>query len=106
VSNEALLQVGDPTSKTKYTINGTPCYWVPPLKPLGTEIIADGTISCLHDQRSFVVMRQDVEMVTSPWPGFQNDLVTVRVIMRFGFAWPYEKAVVMVTGTLPTIPGS
>lgn len=51
-------------------------------------------------------MRQDVEMVTSPWPGFQNDLVTVRAIIRFGFAWPYEKAVVMVTDTLPTIPGS
>lgn len=33
VSNEALLQVGDPTSKTKFQANGTPMFWLPPVNP-------------------------------------------------------------------------
>jgi hypothetical protein len=63
-------------------------------------------IYAIHDARSFVVMRQDVDLVTSPWPGFSNDLVTVRAIMRVGFGWPFEKAVVQITGTLPAVLGS
>jgi hypothetical protein len=44
-------------------------------------------------------------LATTPWPGVQNDLITVRAIMRGGFGWPYERAVVQITGTLPPVPG-
>jgi HK97 family phage major capsid protein len=94
-SNRTLLQA-DPTSKTKYQVDGTPLYWVP------EGVIDDGTIWALDQSKALVVMRQDVELITTPFgSGFNNDLVSIRAILRAGFAWPHEAAVVKITGTVP-----
>ncbi len=94
ISNETLLQA-DPTSKTKYQVNGTPLYWTL------EGVIPDGQIwaLCADPPKAFVVMRQDVELITSPWPYFSDDCLALRAVLRFGFAWPHAAAVVRITGT-------
>ncbi len=91
ISNETLLQA-DPTQRTKYLINGTPLYWVL------EGVIEDGVIWCLcadgPNPKAFVVQRQDVELVTSPWPYFSDDCIALRAVLRYGFAWPHAAAVV------------
>ena len=63
ISNETLLQA-DPTQRTKYTVNGTPLFWVL------DGVIPDGLIWALcadgPNPKAFVVQRQDVELITSP----------------------------------------
>lgn len=98
VSNINMLQA-DPTQRTKYQVNGTPLHWVP------DGVIADGDIWALcsdpANPRAFVVQRQDVELITSPWPYFDSDCIALRAILRYGFAWPQPEAVVKIAGMMP-----
>jgi HK97 family phage major capsid protein len=98
ISNETLLQA-DPTQRTKYQINGTPLYWTL------ESVIPDGTIwaRCATgaNPKAFVVQRQDVELITSPWPFFTNDCLALRATLRYAYAWPHPQAVVKIVGVMP-----
>jgi len=98
-SNEPLLQpnpaAADPnTGLPKYSINNTPLYWTL------ESVIPDGTVWAIDRKKVFTVLRQDVELVTSPWPFFTSDCVAVRAIMRVGFGFPHAASIVEINDSI------
>jgi hypothetical protein len=81
-----------PRQVPRYFINGTPAYWTL------EGVIPDGTIYALHDRYSFVVVRQDYELVISPWPMFAKDMLLLRFVFRATFAWPKPESIVQING--------
>ncbi|BBX70098.1 phage major capsid protein [Mycolicibacterium psychrotolerans] len=89
-SNVPLLS-SDPTQPTRRQILGAPLW------PLPSEVIADGTVWGLDRDKSFVVLRSDttVEVDTSYF--FGSDCTAVRSVVRIGFGWPHQEAVVKIS---------
>jgi Phage capsid family len=81
-----------PRQVPRYFINGTPAFWTL------EGVIPDGVIYALHDRYSFVVVRQDYELVISPWPLFGKDMLLLRFVFRATFAWPKPSAIVQING--------
>ncbi|OBJ24257.1 hypothetical protein A5623_00425 [Mycobacterium colombiense] len=48
----------------------------------------------------YVVIREDIELVTSPWPYFTSDSLAVRGIIRLGFGFPHAASIVKIAGAL------
>ncbi|MCB1288291.1 MAG: phage major capsid protein [Mycobacterium sp.] len=91
-SNQPLLSpTGDATSATKRQILGVPLYTVP------DGVVEDGTIWALDRSRSFVVMRQDVQLEVDRSVYFASDSVGIRAIIRVGFGFPTEPAICKIT---------
>jgi hypothetical protein len=89
-----------PRQTPRYYINGVPAY-----RTL-EGVIEDGVIWAVHDRFSFVVVRQDYELIVSPWPMFANDMLLLRFVFRVGFGWPKPESLVQIVGTLPDFDGS
>jgi HK97 family phage major capsid protein len=91
-SNEPLLSVdGDVGQGLQRTLLGLPIYST----PAGT--IADGLVWLLpRDNRAFVVIREDVEVLVSPYPFFTSDSYAVRTVMRLNFAFTHPAAIAKV----------
>jgi Phage capsid family len=89
-----------PRQVPRFFVNGTPAYWTL------EGVIPDGVIYAIHDRYSFIVVRQDYELIVSPWPMFANDMLLLRFVFRCDFAWPKPQSIVQITGTLPDFDGS
>ena len=87
-SNEPLLQA-DSTKPAQRLIAGVPLLTSP-------DAPADGTVWGIPKPLAFVVLRKDVEVVVDSSAFFTSDRVAVRVVMRVGFAFPHEAALVKV----------
>lgn len=86
-SNEPLLQP-DPTLPTRRQILGIPVHWSP--------AVDEGAVWGISAARTYVVLRQDVELVVDESRYFERDSVGIRATMRIGFGFPHPQAVVRV----------
>ncbi len=96
VSNRPLLasSPGDVQNPTVRTIFGVPLYAVPE----GT--IEDGIVWAFGNEKVFTVMREDISVIATPFgPGFGADSVTIRGVMRLGFGFPQQDAVVQISAS-------
>jgi hypothetical protein len=84
-----------PRQQAKYLINGTPAYWTL------EGVVEDGTIWAIDNRYSFVVVREDYELIVSPWPMFTADMLVLRFVFRATFAWPKPESIVQISGALP-----
>ncbi|UXA15649.1 hypothetical protein KXD97_00165 [Mycobacterium sp. SMC-8] len=57
---------------------------------------AQGTAWLIPRDRVFVVLRNDPEVVSDPSPFFSSYRTAIRAVLRVGFAFPHEAAVVRV----------
>ncbi len=90
-SNVPLLsQAGDGTAATRRQILGVPLW------PLPAGVIADGIVWAIDQAKSFVVIRQDVQLEIDRSVYFGSDSIAVRSIVRVGYGWPHEEAVVQI----------
>ncbi len=88
-SNEPLLQP-DPTQPTRRTILGVPLISVP------DTVVANNVVWAVDRSRSFVVLRQDVDLVVDASRYFESDRLGIRATLRVDFGWPHEEAVVKI----------
>ncbi|QEN15931.1 phage major capsid protein [Mycolicibacterium sp. ELW1] len=89
-SNVPLLS-SDPTQPTRRQILGAGLW------PLPDGVITDGTVWALDQSKSFVVLRSDVQLEVDRSFYFGDDATAVRSVVRVGFGWPHEEAVVKIT---------
>ena len=87
-SNRPLLGV-DPTQPTRRVVAGVPL--------LVSPHVTAGTVWGLPQARVVVVIREPAEIETDSSPFFTSDRVAVRAILRVGFGFPHEAAVVKIT---------
>ena len=91
-SNQPLLSgTGDATSPTKRQILGVPLHVVP------DGVVADGTIWAVDQAKTFVVLRQDVQLEVDRSVFFASDSLGIRAAIRVGFGFPHEQAVAKIT---------
>ncbi len=90
-SNVPLLsQAGDGTAATKRQILGVNLW------PLPAGVIADGVVWALDAAKTFVVLRQDAQVEVDRSVFFGSDSLGVRSVLRVGFGWPHQEAVVQI----------
>lgn len=94
-SNRPLL-TPDPTTPTRRVIQGVPL--------LTSPHVTAGTVWALPKERVIVVRRQDVSLETSTDAYFSSDRVAIRAVMRVGFAFPHEAAIVRIQLTAEEEP--
>ena len=90
-SNQPLLSSGDATSTTKRQILGVPLHVVP------DGVVADGVIWALDQAKTYVVMRQDVQLEVDRSVYFASDSLGIRAVVRVGFGFPHQEAVVKIS---------
>lgn len=88
-SNQPLLQP-DPTQATRRSVLGVPLYSLP-----GT-VIGDDVVWAIDRAKTFTVMRQDVALEVDRSVFFGSDSLAVRAIIRVGFGFPHEAAIVKI----------
>lgn len=86
-SNQPLLGV-DATAVTGRSALGVRIHSAP--------ACAQGTAWLIPRDRVFVVLRNDPEVVADPSPFFSSYRTAIRAVLRVGFAFPHEAAVVRV----------
>jgi len=86
-SNESVLQP-DPTLATRRQVAGVPLYVSPAVAP--------DEVWGIDRTRTFVVMRQDVDLVVDASAYFSSDRTGIRATMRLGFGFPHPEAVVLI----------
>jgi HK97 family phage major capsid protein len=91
-SNEPLLN-SDPTTAGRRFVLGVPL--------LTTTAVAAGTVWALDKSRNYVVIRENVTLDVDRSAYFSSDRVGVRAIMRVGFGFPHEEAVVRAYDVTP-----
>ena len=86
-SNEPLLtaDVNVPTQRLVFGV---------PLIP--SPAVAQGTFWAIPKAKVFVVIREDASVVTDPSPYFSSDRTAVRCVLRCGFAFPHQEAIVQI----------
>lgn len=88
-SNLPLL-TADATSPTKRQILGVPLYALP------AGVIADDTIWALDKGKSFVVLREGAQIEADRSFYFGSHSIALRAVIRVGFGFPHETAVVKI----------
>ena len=88
-SNEPLLQP-DPTLPTRRQILGVPLWSVP------DTVVPDNVVWAIDGSRTFVILRQDVDLRVDESRYFESDRLGIRATMRVGFGFPHEAAVVCI----------
>ncbi|RUP35020.1 MAG: phage major capsid protein [Mycolicibacterium sp.] len=78
----------DVSVPTGRSILGRPLYWAP--------TVAEGVVWGIPQDRAYVILRNDVDLVVDQSAYFSKDSVGIRATMRIGFGWPHEQAVVKV----------
>lgn len=78
----------DVSVPTGRSILGRPLYWAP--------TVAEGVVWGIPQDRTYVILRNDVDLVVDQSAYFSKDSVGIRATMRIGFGWPHEQAVVKV----------
>lgn len=78
----------DVSVPTGRSILGRPLYWAP--------TVAEGVVWGIPQDRSYVILRNDVDLVVDQSAYFSKDSVGIRATMRIGFGWPHEQAIVHV----------
>lgn len=91
-SNEPLL-ASDPTMPSKKLIFGVPL--------LPSPAVAAGTIWGVPKSRVFVVVREGTTLDVDRSAYFASDSVGVRAVMRVGFGFPHEAALVRCYDVTP-----
>ena len=87
-SNAPLLGV-DATQATSRSILGVGLYSSP--------AVTAGEMWLIPRSKTFVVLRTDPEVVSDPSPFFSSYRTAIRCILRVGFGFPHEQAIVKVT---------
>jgi len=97
VSNEPLLAqtTGDVSNPLNHVIFGVPLHSAPE----GT--IEDGVVWAIAADKVFSVMRQDISITANPFYYFGSDSTAVRGVMRLGYGFPHQAAVVKITSVPP-----
>jgi HK97 family phage major capsid protein len=95
ISNEPLLaqSPGDVANPTQRQILGVPLYSAP------NGCIEPGVVWAIANDKVFVVMRRDIEIVANPFWYFGSDSTAVRGTMRLGFGFPHPAAIVKIVAT-------
>ena len=75
---------------------GTPFH-----RPAWLTAVAAGTVWGIPRDRVFIVVREDVTLDIDKSAYFASDSVGVRAIMRVGFGYPHEAAVVRLFDETP-----
>ena len=92
-SNKPLLS--DASAPGGRTIAGVPLVSSP-------DAPNDGTVWGIPKARVFVIVRQDAEVAVDRSAFFTSDRVAVRVVLRVGFGFPHEAAVVHILDSDPS----
>ena len=87
-SNEPLLS-SDPTSPSRRVLLGVPL--------LVSSLVAVGTIWGIPKDRSIVVVRKDASVEVDTSPFFTSDRTAIRAVMRVGFGFTQNSAIVKIT---------
>lgn len=86
-SNEQLLQP-DPTLATRRQVAGVPLFVSP-------AVTADHVWG-IDRSRTFVVLRNDVDLVVDSSAYFSSDRLGIRATMRMGFGFPHEESIMLI----------
>ena len=79
----------DPSSPTKRSIQGVPVQWSP--------AVEEGTVWAIPQAKVFVVLRLPASVVTDRSAYFSSDRTGIRCVLRVGFAFPHEQAIVKIS---------
>lgn len=79
----------DPSSPTKRSIQGVPVQWSPAVEA--------GTVWAIPQAKVFVVLRLPASVVTDRSAYFSSDRTGIRCVLRVGFAFPHEQAIVKIS---------
>ena len=95
ISNEPLLAqtLGDVANPVQRQILGVPLYSA----PNGT--IEPGVVWAIANDKTFVVMRKDIDIIANPFWYFGSDSTAIRGTMRLGFGFPHPAALVKIIAT-------
>jgi HK97 family phage major capsid protein len=91
-SNEPLMST-DPTNATRRYVLGVPL--------LTSTAVADGTIWAIPKQRVYVVIRENTTLEVDRSAYFSSDRIGVKAVMRVGFGFPHEAALVRMYDVTP-----
>ena len=86
--NQPLLGT-DPSSPTKRSIQGVPVQWSP--------AVDEDTIWAIPQAKVFVVIRLPASVVTDRSAFFTSDRLGIRCVLRAGFAFPREQAIIKIS---------
>lgn len=86
-SNETLLG-RDATAPVSRSVQGVPLY--------SSSAVSQGSMWLLPRDRVFVVLRTDPQVVADTSAYFSSDRTGIRCVLRVGFGFPHEQAIVKV----------
>ncbi|WP_273733361.1 phage major capsid protein [Mycolicibacterium septicum] len=78
----------DPSSPTKRSAQGVPLQWSP--------AVPQGTIWGIPQAKVFTVLRLPATVVSDKSAYFSSDRLGVRCVVRWGFAFPHQAAIVKI----------
>ena len=78
-----------PSSPTNRSIQGVPVQWSP--------AVDEDVIWGIPQAKVFVVLRLPASIVTDRSAYFSSDGVGIRAVLRVGFAFPHEQAVIKIS---------
>ena len=88
--NQPLLGT-DPSSPTKRSLLGVPVHWSP--------AIDEDVIWGIPQAKVFVVIRLPASVVTDRSAYFSSDRLGIRCVLRVGFAFPHEQAIIRISAS-------
>ena len=86
-SNEPLLG-NDASQATQRSVLGVPLY--------SSIAVEQGIVWAIPRSKSFVVIRSNTEVTADSSAFFGSDCTAIRCIVRVGFGWPHQEAVVRI----------
>jgi HK97 family phage major capsid protein len=91
-SNEPLMNT-DPTNAARRSVLGVPL--------LTTTAVAAGTIWAIPRSRVYLVIRENTTLEVDRSAYFSSDRIGVKAVMRVGFGFPHEAALVRMYDVTP-----